>query len=56
MHHANPVLGSKVVYFCFGKGCRSGEQKIWRRLDNFKDHVKRKHKNESMAKLLEEYA
>jgi hypothetical protein len=40
-------------YKCFGEGCNNGD-KEWPRLDNFKQHLKKKHGEALVADLLRE--
>lgn len=56
-HNKVPRRGPQEVWKCFGQGC-GREGKIWKRWDNFKDHLKRKHPDEFevlKAKSLEWY-
>ncbi|RMD44103.1 hypothetical protein DV735_g964, partial [Chaetothyriales sp. CBS 134920] len=48
--HQTVTPGSRS-YKCFAPGC-SKSDKIWPRLDNFKQHLKRLHKSESLDELI----
>ncbi|KAJ6145251.1 hypothetical protein N7470_009146 [Penicillium chermesinum] len=52
VHGKAPERGPSVMYKCFGKDCPRAE-KQWPRLDNFKQHLNRMHKNEDQKELLD---
>lgn len=45
---------SKKSYQCASETCRNRE-KIWPRLDNFKQHIERMHKGEDEMNLIKRY-
>lgn len=51
VHKKEPMRGPKVIYMCFGQNC-TRKDKMWPRLDNFKQHLTRMHGNEDAAELL----
>jgi hypothetical protein len=51
VHHMSPKHGKSKDYKCFGDGCPRHD-KVWPRLDNFKQHLKKVHKNENIDSLL----
>ncbi|PGH10782.1 hypothetical protein AJ79_05255 [Helicocarpus griseus UAMH5409] len=50
-HGIEPKHGSKKKFKCFATGC-SRREKIWPRFDNFKQHLKRMHKDQDTDELL----
>jgi len=56
VHGAAPTKGPTQIYVCHSCSqtpSSSARIKEWRRLDNFKSHIKRKHFNEDMLNLIE---
>ena len=50
-HGIKPRHGATKSYRCASKRCKMS-YKLWPRLDNFKQHVKRVHKDENMHELV----
>ncbi|KAN0086814.1 hypothetical protein V8E54_000502 [Elaphomyces granulatus] len=51
VHHKVPDRGPKKKYMCFGENCPR-ENKLWPRLDNFRQHLIRIHSTEDQDLLL----
>ncbi|EAW15108.1 putative C2H2 finger domain protein [Aspergillus clavatus NRRL 1] len=51
VHKQEPERGPKILYMCFGHNCPR-RQKRWPRLDNFRQHLSRMHKDEDADGLL----
>jgi len=47
-------IGNSRSYRCASAGCNN-RTKIWPRLDNFKQHLERMHKNENALDLIKQY-
>ena len=50
-HGIRPRHGATKSYRCASRRCKMSS-KLWPRLDNFKQHVKRVHKSENMQELI----
>lgn len=51
-HNMQPAHGKSINYKCFGDSCPKHE-KVWPRLDNFKQHLARMHTNEDTEMLVQ---
>ncbi|KAI9702111.1 MAG: hypothetical protein M1836_001455 [Candelina mexicana] len=51
VHKITPKRGSQKSYRCFSAGCKT-KDKLWPRLDNFRQHLQRMHHSEDMNELL----
>jgi hypothetical protein len=51
VHKIQPAHGQSREYKCFGNSCPKHERE-WPRFDNFKQHLKRMHENESIEMLI----
>ncbi|CDM29245.1 Zinc finger, C2H2-like [Penicillium roqueforti FM164] len=51
VHNKEPERGPKMMYMCFGTNCPR-PNKRWPRLDNFKQHLNRMHREEDGEALL----
>lgn len=51
VHKQEPTRGPKVVYKCFAYDCPR-KDKMWPRLDNFKQHLGRMHSPKDVERLL----
>lgn len=51
VHKKEPGRGPKKMYICFGKNCPR-RNKMWPRLDNFRQHINRMHEREDVDELL----
>lgn len=52
VHKRVPQLGNKTLYRCLVPSCSSG-QRLWPRADNFRCHVRRRHKGRDELQLLQ---
>ncbi|KAJ9297627.1 hypothetical protein DTO271G3_4402 [Paecilomyces variotii] len=51
IHNKEPERGPKILYMCFAPNCPR-RNKQWPRLDNFRQHLTRMHRDEDPAQLL----
>lgn len=56
VHRADPLVGKKSGYICYAcpRPSPGTKEKWWPRLDNFKAHIQRKHKDWQMQSLIDQ--